>query len=159
MFWPRIFVLASLAANAAGAEADTMLIRNGAHAPLLLRPALVFDSASGQTHAGWSVLVISNHIAAAGPDAQVAAPANAVAIPLPGMTLLPGLMDIHSHIFLHPYNEVTWDNQVLKEPVAYRSVEAHAACQRHAAGWSSPQLRDLEHRRQQAFRRLHQARD
>jgi imidazolonepropionase-like amidohydrolase len=40
------------------------------------------------------------------------------------MTLLPGLMDIHSHIFLHPYNETSWDDQVLKEPVAYRSVEA-----------------------------------
>jgi len=38
--------------------------------------------------------------------------------------LLPGLMDIHSHIFLHPYNEASWDDQVLKEPVAYRSVEA-----------------------------------
>jgi imidazolonepropionase-like amidohydrolase len=47
-----------------------------------------------------------------------------VIIQLAGMTLLPGLMDIHSHIFLHPYNEASWDDQVLKEPVAYRSVEA-----------------------------------
>ena len=38
------------------------------------------------------------------------------------MTLLPGLMDIHSHIFLHPYNETLWNGQVLKEPLAYRTV-------------------------------------
>ncbi len=40
------------------------------------------------------------------------------------MTLLPGLMDLHSHLFLHPYNEALWDDQVLKEPVAYRSILA-----------------------------------
>ena len=124
VFWLRIVVPALLAANSLEAQSERTPGRNTASAPLILKPALVFDSASGQTHAGWSVLVVSNHIAAAGPDAQVAAPTNAEMIQLPGMTLLPGLMDIHSHIFLHPYNETPWDNQVLKEPVAYRSVEA-----------------------------------
>jgi imidazolonepropionase-like amidohydrolase len=33
-------------------------------------------------------------------------------------------MDIHSHIFLHPYNETLWNDQVLKEPLAYRSIRA-----------------------------------
>ncbi|HEY5913286.1 MAG TPA: amidohydrolase family protein [Verrucomicrobiae bacterium] len=89
-----------------------------------LTPARVFDSESGKPHEGWSVLVTSNRIAAVGPAGEVSTPAGAERIDLPGMTLLPGLMDIHSHIFLHPYNETLWDDQVLKEPVAYRSVRA-----------------------------------
>ncbi len=93
-------------------------------AAFLLKPALVFDTTDGQTHPGWSVLVTGNHIAAVGAGAGVDAPANTVSVELTGMTLLPGLMDIHSHIFLHPYNETSWDDQVLKEPLAYRTVEA-----------------------------------
>jgi imidazolonepropionase-like amidohydrolase len=58
------------------------------------------------------------------------------------MTLLPGLMDIHSHIFLHPYNETLWNDQVLKEPLAYRTIEAVRHCERTLmAGFTL--LRDL----------------
>jgi imidazolonepropionase-like amidohydrolase len=93
-------------------------------AAFLLMPARVFDSENGQTRADWAVLVVSNSITAVGPAGQIQgqAPANSVKLELPGMTLLPGLMDLHSHIFLHPYNEALWNDQVLKEPVAYRSV-------------------------------------
>jgi imidazolonepropionase-like amidohydrolase len=38
-------------------------------------------------------------------------------------------MDIHSHIFLHPYNETLWNDQVLKEPLAYRTIEAVRHCE------------------------------
>jgi imidazolonepropionase-like amidohydrolase len=122
--WLNVVLLALLAGNTARAEAEGTPDSNAASAPFLLNPALVFDTADGQTHAGWSVLVTGHQIVAVGPAAQVQAPANAVKITLAGMTLLPGLMDIHSHIFLHPYNEASWDDQVLKEPVAYRSVQA-----------------------------------
>jgi len=124
IFRLHIVALALLAGNASEAQSERTPNRKAASPPILLSPALVFDTASGQTRAGWSVLVMGNHIANVGPAAQVAVPANTMTIPLPGMTVLPGLMDIHSHIFLHPYNETSWDDQVLKEPVAYRSVEA-----------------------------------
>jgi imidazolonepropionase-like amidohydrolase len=126
IFWRDFVLLTVLAGITMGgmAEAEPALSGNVVSTPFLLNPARVFDTASGQTHAGWTVLVTGNQITAAGPAAQVQAPANAVIIPLADMTLLPGLMDIHSHIFLHPYNEASWDDQVLKEPVAYRSVEA-----------------------------------
>jgi imidazolonepropionase-like amidohydrolase len=91
---------------------------------ILLDPARVFDAATAGVHEGWAVLVISNKIAGVGPKAELQVSADAKTIALPGMTLLPGLMDAHSHIFLHPYNETLWNDQVLKEPVAYRSVEA-----------------------------------
>src|SRR3954464_861841 len=82
--------------------------------PILLRPARVFDGVNRQPHDGWSVLVDGDRIAALGPN--VAAPAGARIIDLPGTTLMPGMIEGHSHLFLHPYNEAKWDDQVLHEP-------------------------------------------
>ncbi len=104
--------------------------RNQDTAVRLLKPARVFDGEDGTIHEGWVVLVNGERIAAVGSPAQVQAPTGATTIELPGMTLLPGLMDIHSHIFLHPYNETLWNDQVLKEPLAYRTIEAVIHCER-----------------------------
>ena len=90
----------------------------------LLTADRVFDARSEATHAGWAVLVEGGKIAAAGPRDSIKMPADAQTIDLPGTTLLPGLIDAHSHIFLHPYNETLWNDQVLKEPLAYRTIEA-----------------------------------
>lgn len=89
---------------------------------ILLKPAQVFDGVNPQPHPGWSVLVEGDKIAAAGPD--VAAPAGAKVIELPGSTLIPGMIEGHSHLFLHPYNETLWDDQVLHEPLALRTARA-----------------------------------
>ena len=87
----------------------------------LLVPARVFDGTSMQE--GWSVLVRGNRIEAAGPTSQIAA-AGATTVRLTGLTLLPGLIDAHSHLLLHPYNEAAWDDQVLREPEALRVARA-----------------------------------
>jgi imidazolonepropionase-like amidohydrolase len=89
----------------------------------LLRPSQVW-TAGEPPHAGWVVLIEGPRIVAVGPPNAVQPPAGAQAIDLPGATLLPGLMDIHSHLFLHPYNETPWNDQVLKEPVPYRTLRA-----------------------------------
>ena len=89
----------------------------------LLAPARVFDAVDGQAHEGWVVLVRGNRIEAAGPAASVNA-AGATTVRLPGMTLLPGLIEGHSHLLLHPYNEAPWDDQVLREPEALRVARA-----------------------------------
>lgn len=97
-----------------------------AAAPLqsvLLRPAQVW-TAGEPVHSGWVVLVQAERIAALGPAATVVVPPGSEVIELPGATLLPGLMDLHSHLLLHPYNEVLWNDQVLKEPVPYRTLRA-----------------------------------
>jgi imidazolonepropionase-like amidohydrolase len=69
------------------------------------------------------VLVRGDRIAAVGPASDVNA-SGARVIELPGMTLLPGLIDAHSHLLLHPYNETRWDDQVLREPLALRVARA-----------------------------------
>lgn len=91
-------------------------------APILLKPAHVFDGTD--LHDGWVVLVHGTKIEAVGPAANIAAPADARTIDLPGMTLLPGLIEGHSHLLLHPYNETSWDDQVLKESLALRVARA-----------------------------------
>ncbi|HEY2662516.1 MAG TPA: amidohydrolase family protein [Caulobacteraceae bacterium] len=91
---------------------------------VLLRPARVFTADDAVTHSGWVVVLTNNRITAVGPADSVHAPAGVRIIELPGTTLLPGLIDIHSHLFLHPYNEALWDDQVLKEPLAYRTLRA-----------------------------------
>jgi imidazolonepropionase-like amidohydrolase len=90
--------------------------------PILLKPARVFDG--GKVQEGWVVLVKGERIEAAGPAASVKASEDARAIALPQMTLLPGLVDAHTHMLLHPYNEAAWDDQVLKEPYALRVCRA-----------------------------------
>src|SRR5712691_8335397 len=70
--------------------------------PLLLKPARVFDGINAEPHEGWAVLVRGDKIEAAGPADQVKTPDDAQVINLPGMTLLPGLIEAHSHLFLHP---------------------------------------------------------
>jgi imidazolonepropionase-like amidohydrolase len=119
----------------AGVPADTTT-------PVLLVPARVFDAPRGVTHDGWAVLVRGHTIAAVGPRTAMDVPAGAHEIDLPGTTLLPGLIDAHTHLFLHPYVETPWADQVLKEPLALRVARATVAAQRTLqAGFTT--LRDL----------------
>lgn len=87
----------------------------------LLKPDRVFDGEQMQN--GWVVLVRGNRIEQAG-SMTFKLPANTRIIELKGMTLLPGLIEGHSHLFLHPYNEVSWNDQVLKESRAERTARA-----------------------------------
>ncbi len=92
--------------------------------PTLLTPARVWDGTNTKPHEGWVVLVQGQRITDVGPRAQVTVPADAVTIDLPGLTLIPGMIEAHSHLLLHPYNETLWDDQVLHEPEALRVARA-----------------------------------
>jgi imidazolonepropionase-like amidohydrolase len=87
-----------------------------------LRPDRVFDGK--QIHNNWDVLVQGNKIIAVGTPASIPSNANEQLIVLPGSTLMPGLIDAHSHLFLHPYNETSWNDQVLKESRVERTARA-----------------------------------
>jgi imidazolonepropionase-like amidohydrolase len=88
----------------------------------LLKPARVFDGEA--LHAGWAVLVNGDKIAAVGPLADLKVPADAKVVALSGQTLLPGLIEAHSHVLLHPYNETPWNDQVAHESEALRVIRA-----------------------------------
>jgi imidazolonepropionase-like amidohydrolase len=89
---------------------------------VLLKPDRVFD---GQLiHTNWYVLVKNKHIEAAGEASSIKIPASAKVVDLKGMTLMPGLIEGHSHLFLHPYNETSWNDQVMNESRAERTARA-----------------------------------
>lgn len=121
----RFLLLTAIASQLTGTPTFTQ--GRGTAAPpaaLLLKPARVFDGEA--IHDGWVVLVRGERIEAAGPSATVSAP-NAMVVDLPGTTLLPGLIEAHSHVLLHPYNEASWTDQVTHEPLALRIARATTA--------------------------------
>ena len=127
-----------------GAAAPLLAQRSTAPAPrpIVLRPARVFDGVGPGVREGVVVVVRGERIEAVGPAAQVAVPRDADVIDLPGMTLLPGLIDAHSHVLLHPYNETTWEDQVLRESLGERVARATVHLARTLeAGFTT--LRDL----------------
>src|SRR2546430_3451434 len=105
---PFSLALALIVAPPAQLCAQAATTRSADTSYTLINPARVFDGM--EMHEGWSVLVRGDRIAAAGPSGSVAAPANARRVDLPGTTLMPGLIEMHSHLLLHPYNETTWDD-------------------------------------------------
>ncbi|MDE2184770.1 MAG: amidohydrolase family protein [Alphaproteobacteria bacterium] len=102
---------------------------------VVLRPDAVWTD--GARREGWGVRVRGGDIEAAGPGLD-----GDEGVELAGCTLLPGLIEAHGHLLLHPYNETLWDDQVLRESEAYRTVRAvrHAAATLRA-GFTT--LRDL----------------
>jgi imidazolonepropionase-like amidohydrolase len=133
-----LLVIALLAASSAAAAQRV----TSDSTPILLVPARVFDAPAGVNRDGWVVLVRGNRIAAVGPRATVVVPAATRQIALPDATLLPGLIDAHSHLFLHPYVEAPYADQVLREALALRVARATVAARRTLeAGFTT--LRDL----------------
>lgn len=116
-----------LAAAASAAHAQQPATR-------LLLPAAVWNGTADRPRAGDAVLVQGDRIVAVGPEATLDAPAGTERVALPGLTLIPGLIEGHSHLFLHPYDETRWDDQVLKERAGLRMARAvvHAARTLHA---------------------------
>jgi imidazolonepropionase-like amidohydrolase len=90
----------------------------------LLKPAHVFDGESAQLHDNWVVVVRGEKIEAAGPTNSITAPTGAKVIDLPGLTLMPGLIEAHSHVLLHPYTETVWNDQVARESLSLRVARA-----------------------------------
>ena len=88
----------------------------------LLKPARVFDGE--QLHDNWVVLVRGEKISQVGPAASITSVSGAKQIDLPGLTLLPGLIEAHSHVLLHPYSETPWNDQVARKSLSLRVARA-----------------------------------
>jgi imidazolonepropionase-like amidohydrolase len=90
----------------------------------VLKPARVFDGESAQLHEGWAVVVRGPRIDSVGPLKSIYIPPDAQTIDLAGLTLMPGLIEAHSHVLLHPYSETVWNDQVVKESLSLRVARA-----------------------------------
>ncbi|HKP45417.1 MAG TPA: amidohydrolase family protein [Pyrinomonadaceae bacterium] len=90
----------------------------------LLKPAHIFDGESARLRDGWVVLVRGEKIEAVGPAGEIGIPTGAKVVELSGLTLMPGLIDAHSHVLLHPYSETVWNDQVAREALSLRVARA-----------------------------------
>jgi len=110
-------------ASALRASADSSVQRGGQQSAAaeitILKPARVFDGDA--MHEGWAVRVRGDRIDAVGADV---AAAGAKTIDLPATTLMPGLVEGHSHVLLHWYSETSWTDQVSREGLALRVARA-----------------------------------
>ena len=91
---------------------------------VVLRPARVWDGVADRAVEGLAVLVRGERVERVAPAAELAAPPGATVVALPGLTLIPGMIEAHAHVLLHPYDETPWDDQVLREPTALRVARA-----------------------------------
>src|SRR5919109_2835955 len=89
-----------------------------------IKPSRIFDGESPQLIEGMVVLVRGEKIETVGKIDEVKPPAEAKIIELPGATLMPGLIEAHSHVLLHPYNETPWNDQVAREHLSLRVARA-----------------------------------
>ena len=113
MIVPNLLVAQGRGANANAPVTTTLLV-----------PARVWDGTNSKPHEGWAVLVRGSQITAVGLRESLNAPADATTIELPNTTLMPGMIEAHSHLLLHPYDETPWNDQVLHEPEALRVARA-----------------------------------
>lgn len=121
----RACTLALVLSVALGARSvDAQRTPNAAPRHVLLRPARVWDGEAATAREGSVVLVEGDRIAAVGSASEVKAPAGTQIVDLPGLTLIPGMIEAHSHVLLHPYNETVWEDQVLRESEAVRVARA-----------------------------------
>lgn len=111
--WSAALLLAVLAAAA------PIHAQQSAQTTILLRPAAVYDGSADGVHQGWEVVVRGDRIVEVGPAGSISERPDSV-IELPGLTLLPGLIEGHSHLLLYPYDQTPWTEQVLNEPLGFR---------------------------------------
>lgn len=97
-----------------------VLFTTFSYSQTLLQPDRVFDGE--EMHNDWVVLVEGNQITYAGKATGIRIPNGTKTIDLKGTTLMPGLIEGHSHLLLHPYNETDWNDQVLKESPVERAI-------------------------------------
>ena len=108
-----------------------------------IRAGHLFDSRKGSMLTDQVIVVRGDRIAETGPAGEVQIPAGARVIDLSHATVLPGLIDAHTHIFLTGESHGRYEEQLLKESWQYRTIEAVLNAKRDLmAGFTS--MRDCE---------------
>ncbi|MGH9556418.1 MAG: amidohydrolase family protein [Terriglobales bacterium] len=109
---------------------------------IAIRAGTLLDGKSAEPRRNQVILIRGNRIESVGDAAAVRIPVAAQVIDLSRATVLPGLIDTHTHIFLQGYDP-DYDTQLLKQGMAYRSARAVVAARR-ALEQGFATIRDVE---------------
>ena len=141
---PLALVLMALAAPARPAPAQGAPARAPARR-VLVHAGRLIDGLADVPRADQGILIEADRIVAVGPYADVAArAAGAEQLDLSGMTVLPGLIDNHTHVLLQgDITTADYDEQLLRESIPYRTIRATVAA-RTALMDGFTTIRDLE---------------
>ena len=150
MGWPMnrmIAVLALMMCTGAGiAQEAGLAAASSADAPtLVVRAQQLIDGTSDKPRRGMEIVIRGNRIVAVRPVNSAALPLTTRVIDLGAATVLPGLIDTHTHIFLQGEDPAAggYDVQLLKFPASYRVARAVVAARRALEqGFTS--IRDME---------------
>jgi imidazolonepropionase-like amidohydrolase len=113
------------------------------HRVIAIRAGRLFDGKSDQLSNNQVVLIQGSRITDVGPADRLKPPAGAEIIDLSRTTVLPGLIDAHTHLFLTGESHGRYEEQLLKESWQYRTIEAVVNAKKDLeAGFTT--LRDLE---------------
>jgi len=117
---PTLTACAAAIAFAGGAIAETTLLIN----------ARVLDASGERLLDDTTVVVEDGRISFVGASSMVNTnPDVHEIVDLDGLTLIPGLIDLHTHLLLHPYDEASWNDLVLRESLGLRTARAVAAAE------------------------------
>lgn len=86
----------------------------------LLKANQIFDGK--EFHTNKVILIKGDKIIAFDKESSIEIPTDCEVLDYPNCTLMPGMIEGHSHLLLHPYNETSWTDQVLKESYAERAI-------------------------------------
>ncbi|HET9742735.1 MAG TPA: amidohydrolase family protein [Terriglobales bacterium] len=143
----QAIILLALASLFAAAQSQNTM---GTHATneaktTIIRAGSLIDGVSAQPKRNQTIVIRGNRIVSVGDSDSVQAPADAQVIDLGAATVLPGLIDTHTHIFLQGEDpaEGGYDIQLLKYPASLRAARATVSARR-ALEQGFTTLRDLE---------------
>jgi imidazolonepropionase-like amidohydrolase len=138
-------MLLLVAGGAATLVAQTNSGAPALHSFTVIRARTLIDGKSDAPRHDQVIVIRGDRIESISDDATAKIPANAEIIDLSHATVLPGLIDSHTHIFLQGEDPAQggYDANILKYPLAYRAVRAAVAARR-ALEQGFTTLRDVE---------------
>ena len=138
----RLFLVLAVVAGPLAAQAPAA---PAPQQPVLIKAGRLIDGRSAQAQTNIGILIEGERIRAVGPLAQVQAQSpNARVIDLSQLTVLPGLIDTHTHLLLQ--GDITsqeYEDQLLKQSIPYRTILA-ARNARLALEHGFTTIRDVE---------------
>ena len=127
-----VLLAATIAAQAQLNSAGARPAENPRPSVFVIRAGQLIDTASGQVRTNQGIIVVGNKIMSVGDAGSMKVPADAKVIDLSNATVMPGMVESHTHIFLQGEDPKKggYDQNILMYPLGYRAAKATVSARR-----------------------------